>query len=129
MEADSRVHGQWRLYGYNDFTESDFSDQNIMYYIFDYSKYYRSHLLSKCATGNMADGCKFKKNLVVLVHGTWARGIIPFLKKDIAAWCDNGSNIRRSCIKVLGNNIEFHPFQWSGGNSPSGRKESLTNQL
>ena len=62
-----------------------------------------------------------KKYLVVLVHGTWARGIIPFLKKENAPWCEEGSELRKSCSKTLGKNTAFYPFVWSGRNSPTAR--------
>jgi hypothetical protein len=69
-----------------------------------------------------ADGTARREShhLVVLVHGTWGRGVRPFLT-DVAAWCADGSEMRRAVQSALGHLTQFVPFAWSGANSASGR--------
>lgn len=69
------------------------------------------------------------EHLVVLVHGTWARGVIPYFRKDNAPWCEDGSEVRESCKEVLGEDVVFHPFVWSGRNSPTARTSAAEQLL
>jgi pimeloyl-ACP methyl ester carboxylesterase len=60
--------------------------------------------------------------LVILVHGTWSRGMLPFLRSPLAAWCKPGSRIRKSIEKTLGaDNLIFEIVSWSGSNSVGAR--------
>jgi hypothetical protein len=61
------------------------------------------------------------KNLhIVLVHGTWGRGL--FRLQPIAPWCQEGSSFRRGLLNSLQQSmpnvhISVSPFNWSGANS------------
>src|SRR4051794_18561789 len=67
--------------------------------------------------------------LVVLVHGTWGRGMLPFRRSPLASWCASGSRIRKSIERTLGaNNLIFETVSWSGNNSVEARL-SATREL
>lgn len=56
-------------------------------------------------------------HVVILVHGTWARGAIPVVRKRAAAWCLERSACRRAVAEALGDDVKFEIFNWSGRNS------------
>lgn len=62
--------------------------------------------------------------VVILVHGTWGRGVIPWLQKPIATWCEENSDVCKVCREELGDRTLFVPFSWSGANSPAGRLDA-----
>jgi hypothetical protein len=62
-----------------------------------------------------------REHVVVLVHGTWGRGVLPFLKASIAPWCKEGSALRESISAALGKGTIFDVLNWSGGNTPGAR--------
>lgn len=62
--------------------------------------------------------------VVVLVHGTWGRGVIPWLKKPVATWCEENSDVCKLCREALGDRTVFVPFPWSGANSPAARLDA-----
>jgi hypothetical protein len=53
--------------------------------------------------------------LITLVHGTFARG---------ALWTLKGSILRKSILRELGGDVEFHTFNWSGRNTHHARLEA-----
>lgn len=58
-------------------------------------------------------------DIVVLVHGTWGRGVL--WRRSQAAWCDSGSPICSSISAAFPNPPRLIPFAWSGRNSLSVR--------
>ena len=60
-------------------------------------------------------------HLVILVHGTWGRGLLPFFKRGTAAWCEKGSLLRTRVSEALSGNVGFYVFKWTGANSPRSR--------
>jgi pimeloyl-ACP methyl ester carboxylesterase len=62
--------------------------------------------------------------VVILVHGTWGRGVIPWLKKPVATWCEENSDVCKVCREELGERTVFIPFPWSGANSPAARLDA-----
>lgn len=61
------------------------------------------------------------KHVVVLIHGTWARGIAPIFRRKVAPWCDDRSPLRQAVASGLGDGVVFNIFRWSGANSPRAR--------
>lgn len=59
--------------------------------------------------------------VVVFVHGTWGRGILPFRLTPVAAWCKEGSQIRETIQATLDCPVHFEAFPWSGRNSTGAR--------
>lgn len=69
------------------------------------------------------------KPTVLLVHGTWPRGILSRLCPDLAtsadsAWFDEGSSFRAEMAARLGDRVSFEAFIWSGHNSMKARREA-----
>ena len=62
------------------------------------------------------------RNIVVLVHGTWGRGVL--FKKPIADWCEPSSSCAETIRSALGQETVIKPFAWSGANSPIARLEA-----
>jgi hypothetical protein len=64
-----------------------------------------------------------------LVHGTWPRGIrLPSflrpLRPDRVTWYDEGSDFRADLARLVGGQLSFEVFEWSGSNSILARKEA-----
>jgi hypothetical protein len=59
--------------------------------------------------------------LITLVHGTWGRGFLPWLRVSAGLfWFENGSNFRAKLSNSLKERAIAHsirPFLWSGANS------------
>lgn len=55
------------------------------------------------------------KHVAILMHGTFARN---------ASWCAEGSACRASVLRVLGNDVMFDRFEWSGRNSSTARSQA-----
>ena len=62
------------------------------------------------------------KNIVVLIHGTWGRGVVPISPE--AKWTMENSLIRKMYIKTLGQNTEFETHNWSGRNWVHSREQA-----
>ena len=66
---------------------------------------------------------------IVLVHGTWGRGVLPCFRTSIANWCRTDSSfvreLRTAILSELpGVEPTIEPFSWSGRNSVFARKEA-----
>ena len=72
------------------------------------------------------DAKKEVSSTVLLVHGTWGRGMLPF--KQEAAWTADGSPIRMCYKSKLKSPIDFVNIAWSGGNR-MGSRENATKTL
>lgn len=67
--------------------------------------------------------------IVYLVHGTWAYGLIrfrvPILRRS-PRWFEAGSEFRTHLEQILGPDVIFEPFLWSGANTVRARHEAAT---
>ena len=66
---------------------------------------------------------------IVLVHGTWGRGVLPCFRTSIANWCRTDLSfvreLRTAILSELpGVEPTIEPFSWSGRNSVFARKEA-----
>ena len=61
-------------------------------------------------------------HVVLLIHGTWARGLLPWVRRPQAQWCARGSAMCSSLEDLLkGQRYEIQTFEWSGANSAVSR--------
>lgn len=64
-------------------------------------------------------------HVVVLVHGTWARGIPPLRLAPEAPWCKDSSSLCKAITKALSPQpVVFDAFPWSGRNSTAARLDA-----
>ena len=74
----------------------------------------------------MAEEQRSPTHIVVLIHGTWGRGIFPRHRSSAAAWCAHGSPCRRAIEEALGPQVLFIVFNWTGGNNVRARKNAAS---
>jgi len=61
-------------------------------------------------------------HVVLLIHGTWARGLLPWVRRPQAQWCARGSALSNDLDGLLkGHRYEIQTFEWSGANSAASR--------